>query len=97
LSAFRNLLADLGYDEIKIGIARPHNFVLSDNHQHEIDVHVILFNDKGDGIYGPPQQGGLYPAASLTGKGKIAGQEVHCISPEYAVSFHSGYAMKEKD
>ncbi|MFI5185903.1 MAG: nucleotidyltransferase domain-containing protein [Chitinophagales bacterium] len=38
-----------------------------------------------------------YPAASLTGKGKIGSLEVNCISPEYVLKFHSGYDLKEKD
>ena len=97
IPAFRKLLEDQGYKEIKLDIARPHNFVLGDKNNHEIDVHVIVLNDKGDGIYGPVQNGEVYPAAALTGKGKICNLEVDCISPEYVVKFHTGYFLKEKD
>jgi lincosamide nucleotidyltransferase A/C/D/E len=97
IPVFRKLLGAQRYIEIKPDISRPYNFVLSDDSNHEIDVHVILLNDKGDGIYGPIENGEIYPAASLTGKGKIGDLEVNCISPEYVVKFHSGYDLKEKD
>lgn len=79
---FRKLLEAKGYKEIKLEIARPHNFVLRDNKGHEIDVHVIELDNKGDGIYGPVENGKMYPAASLTGKGIIEDQKVRCISAE---------------
>ncbi len=85
------------YKEIKLDIARPHNFVLADDCGREIDVHVIALNDNGDGMYGAVENGVVFPAASLSGKGKIGNLEVNCISPEYVVKFHSGYVLKEKD
>jgi len=97
IPVLRKLLEAKGFGEIKPDIARPHNFVMADNNNHEIDVHVIVLNGKGDGIYGPVENGEMYPAASLTGKGKIGHLEVNCISPEYVVKFHSGYELKEKD
>ncbi len=77
--------------------ARPWNFVLADPSGREIDFHVIVIDEKGDGIYGPPENNEMYPAASLTGTGSILGQVVRCISPEWMVKFHSGYKLKEKD
>ena len=97
LSIFRQLLSGMGYREIKPEIARPHNFVLSDNHNHEIDIHVIVLNETGDGIYGHIEDGEIYPAGSLTGKGTIGNIEVDCISPEYVVKFHRGYSLQEND
>lgn len=97
VSKLRQLLDAQGYQEIKLEQARPWNFVLSDTHQREIDVHVIVLDDRGNGIYGPPANGELYPAASLKGTGVIDGQVVQCISPEWTVKFHSGYPLKEKD
>jgi lincosamide nucleotidyltransferase A/C/D/E len=86
-----------GYTEIKLDEARPWNFVLGDENGREIDVHVIELDDRGNGIYGPPEKAELYPAGSLTGAGTIEGQAVRCISPEWAVKFHSGYDLNEKD
>jgi lincosamide nucleotidyltransferase A/C/D/E len=97
LSHFCQLLSDWGYRETKPEIARSHNFVLSDAHNREIDIHVIVLNERGDGIYGPIDDGVFYPAASLTGKGTIGNIQVDCISPEYVVKFHSGYSLQEKD
>lgn len=48
-------------------------------------------------IPSPPEKGEKYPAASLTGTGKIDSQAVRCISPEWMVKFHSGYDLKDKD
>ena len=91
------LLQSRGYREIKLEEARPWNFVLADADGREIDFHVIVIDDKGDGIYGPPENHEMYPAASLTGTGSILGQAVRCISAEWMVKFHSGYKLKEKD
>jgi len=93
----RRLLQARGYADIKLEIARPWNFVLGDENGREIDVHVIVLDDQGDGIYGPPEKGEKYPAASLTGTGNIDGQAVRCISPEWMVKFHFGYDLKDKD
>jgi lincosamide nucleotidyltransferase A/C/D/E len=97
IPAFMRLLKAQEYKEIKLDIAQPHNIVLADDCSHEIDVHVIVLNENGDGMYGPVENGVVFPAASLTGKGKIGNLEVNCISPEYVVKFHSGYELKEKD
>jgi lincosamide nucleotidyltransferase A/C/D/E len=93
----RRLLQERGYTDIKLEDARPWNFVLGDENGREIDVHVIVLDDQGDGIYGPPEKGEKYPAASLTGTGNIDGQAVRCISPGWMVKFHSGYDLREKD
>ena len=97
VSKLCSLLQSRAYREIKPEEARPWNFVLADANGREIDFHVIVIDDKGDGIYGPPENNEMYPAASLTGTGSILGQAVRCISPEWMVKFHSGYKLKEKD
>jgi len=86
-----------GFKDIKRDDTNTWNFVLGDENGREVDVHVIVFDEKGNGIYGPPEKGEIYPADSLTGTGKIQGQTVRCISPEWMVKFHSGYQLKEKD
>jgi lincosamide nucleotidyltransferase A/C/D/E len=97
VSKLRELLEARGYKEIKLEIARPHNFVLADDQGHEVDVHVIVIDDQGNGIYGPVENGEMYPADALAGRGTIAGQAVRCISPEWTIKFHSGYELKQKD
>ena len=64
---------------------------------NEIDIHVITIDINGDGIYGPPENGEVYPAQSLTGTGSVNGIEVRCLTPEYQVRNHTGYKLKEKD
>ena len=93
----RQLLQKRRYRDIKLEDAKPWNFVLGDENGREIDVHVIVLDNEGNGFYGPPEKGEMYPAASLTGKGEIGGYAVRCISPEWMVKFHSGYQLKQKD
>ena len=93
----RQLLKMRGYKDIKLEEARAWNFVLGDENGREIDFHVIVLDDKGNGLYGPTEHGEMYPAASLTGIGSINGRPVRCISPQWMVKFHSGYKLKEKN
>ena len=97
VALLREVLLARGYREVRLEDGRPWNFVLGDENGREIDVHVIVLDDNGNGAYGPPEKGEMYPAASLTGTGIIDGQVVRCISPEWSVKFHSGYELKEKD
>jgi lincosamide nucleotidyltransferase A/C/D/E len=97
LLGFEQFLASQGYCRIKGEIERPFNFVMADHKAREIDVHVISLDERGNGIYGPPEKGVMYPADSLTGSGRIVGCSVRCISPHWMVKFHSGYALTEKD
>ena len=66
VTRLRQLLHKQGYREIKLQEARPWNFVLGDQNGREIDVQVIVIDEREDGIYGPPENGEMYPAASLT-------------------------------
>jgi len=93
----KEMLCGRGYKQIKMEHARDWNFVLGDEYGREIDVHVIVFDSQGNGIYGPKENGEMYPAASLTGTGLIEGRAVRCISPEWVLKFHSGYELKDKD
>lgn len=86
-----------GYKRIKREEERPHNFVLGDEYGHQVDLHVVVIDDDGNGIYGPSENGEMYPASSLTGKGKIGELAVKCISPEYMVIFHTQYEPDEDD
>ncbi len=51
----------------------------------EVDIFVIEFDEMGGGIYGPPENGAIFPADAFFGVGAVNGQEVRCLSPEYRV------------
>lgn len=97
LVVFEQFLESRGYHRVKREIERPFNFVLADRDDREIDVHVISLDENGDGIYGPPKNGLMYPAESLIGTGTISGSAVRCISPRWMVKFHRGYELTVKD
>ncbi len=92
-----DLLKARGYQDVPRDDTCAWNFVLGDAQGHEIDFHVITLDEAGKGIYGPKERGIMYPASSLTGKGKIGNISVKCTSAEDLVRFHSGYQLDEKD
>jgi lincosamide nucleotidyltransferase A/C/D/E len=93
----RMLLAAKGYTSQPRGDTSAWNFVLADSAGHELDVHVIEFDELGNGSYGPPANGQMYPASSLTGTGSVLGQPVRCIAARDLVQFHLGYELDEND
>ena len=97
LLKLRKILEEQGYKDIEQVDTRPYNFVLGDDSGHKIDVHVIVFDIEGNGIYGSLKKGNMYPAASLSGTGIINSHTVRCISPEYMVKFHTGYKLRDSD
>ena len=97
LLKFHKILKGQGYKDIKQIDTSSWNFVLGDDKGHKVDVHVIVFDVEGNGIYGPLRKGNMYPVASLSGMGAINGHTVKCISPEYMVKFHTGYKLRNSD
>jgi lincosamide nucleotidyltransferase A/C/D/E len=97
LEAAVALLREKGYCPAYRGDTRPWNFALGDEAGHEVDFHVIVLKEAGDGIYGPPENNDLYPAGALSGTGTVDGRSVDCISAEWLVRFHSGYALDAND
>ena len=64
----------------------------------EIDLHVIVLDEEGNGLYGPPERGEeMYPADALQGKGTVDGVPVRCISAEFQIRSHTGYEFSEAD
>lgn len=82
-----------GYDDVARGDTSPWNFVLGRG-EIEIDLHVIDIDGDGNGHLGPKD---VYPAESLTGRGRVGDREVDCISAEWMVRFHTGYDVDEDD
>jgi lincosamide nucleotidyltransferase A/C/D/E len=91
------ILESRGFSRVPTKDDKPWNFVLRDSQGREVDVHVVVFDGDGNGIYGPAENGDMYPAESLTGEGQIAGRRVRCISAEWQVRFHTGYEWDAND
>lgn len=83
--------------DIPMDDTRPWNFVMGEPGVRQIDFHVVEFNESGDGIYGPPENGQKFPASAFTGSGTIGGRPVRCMSVEYQVDSHTGYPLTQKD
>jgi lincosamide nucleotidyltransferase A/C/D/E len=88
----RTLLEARRYQDVPRSDTRDCNFVMGDDKGHEVDIHSYTFDAHGTLVFGV-----AYPLASLTGTGTIQGYPVKCISPEWMVEFHSGYALDEND
>jgi lincosamide nucleotidyltransferase A/C/D/E len=88
----RAILESRGFTDVPRDDTRDSNFVIGDDRGLQVDVHSFLFDADGRNIYGC-----AYPAESLTGAGTIDGQAVRCISPEWIVRFHTGYAVDSDD
>jgi lincosamide nucleotidyltransferase A/C/D/E len=97
LQKLRDVLSDRGF-EIRSG-GTESNFVLADSSGLEVDVHAIVFDPEGNGVY-RMQDGSdwIFPAAGFSGRGVIQGHAVRCLSPEVQVLCHAhGYVPTEKD
>src|SRR5262245_4085186 len=55
-------LRRMGYGPVSRDDTRRWNYVLGDGAGHEIDFHVIVLDAGGNGIYGPRQNGDIWPA-----------------------------------
>ena len=73
VTRFRSSLATHGFREVEQKDARHWNFVLADTHGRKVDVHVVVMDAEGKGVYGPLQNGDIYPASALAGRGVIDG------------------------
>jgi lincosamide nucleotidyltransferase A/C/D/E len=86
-----------GYADVPRDDTRPENFVLGDPSGHEIDLHVVVLDDNGNGVYGPLENGILFPAEALAGSGAVGGRTVSCLTPSWLVQSHTGYPVDEGD
>lgn len=91
-------LRERGFREMPREDSRPCNFVMGNGGGKAVDFHVIVLDDNGNGLYGPPEAAeGIYPAAALQGRGTVDGLPVRCTSPEFQISSHSGYELADTD
>jgi len=87
VGALRQALEARGYRDVPRDDTCAWNFVLGDDGGREVDIHVVVLDEAGNGRYGPAADGVAYPAAALTGSGTIDGLEVRCVSAAGMVAF----------
>lgn len=97
LPKLREYLEAQEYENVERDDTSVWNFVLCDDSGHEIDFHVINFDNDGNGIYGAKERGVMYPAYSFNGTGYVNGVAIRCLTAEYQVGSHTGYELKETD
>jgi lincosamide nucleotidyltransferase A/C/D/E len=93
----REALARIGF-VIRDG-APPHAFVLADGSGLEVDVHAVVLDEAGNGVHRMENGSDwVFPAEGLTGRGRVAGTSVRCLSPSAQVLCHAqGYVPDEND
>ena len=86
-----------GYELVAGGA--PKSFVVVDADGRQVDVHPVVLDDgRGGGVYLMDDgREWVYPAEGFTGRGRVAGREVRCLTPEVQVVVHAGYELTEKD
>ncbi|MBA2643234.1 MAG: aminoglycoside nucleotidyltransferase [Actinobacteria bacterium] len=90
VGALEALLARRGYRRVRG--AAPMSFELTDDEGRQVDVHPVVFNESGDGIYRMESgEDWVYPAAGFAGLGYLAGRRVRCLTPEVQMLCHTGY------
>ena len=73
------------------------NFVLGHPSHGMIDFHVVERTEDGGAVYGPGEIDWVITASELNVIGYIGGREVGCLSVDYQVRSHTGYALKDTD
>jgi lincosamide nucleotidyltransferase A/C/D/E len=91
LEALRTVLLGEGFEKVGEESATAWNFLLAHPRGAVVDLHIIVFDAHGNGVLGPPEQGNAYPAASLTGRGRIGDRTVDCVAAEWVLRFHDAY------
>jgi lincosamide nucleotidyltransferase A/C/D/E len=97
VEAARRQLESLGFRDVLNDDTRPWNFVMAHPDGREVDFHVINLDELGNGIYGPPENNELYPAATLSGTGTLDGYGVRCLSPDGLIAFRVDYPHPPRD
>lgn len=95
--AVRTALLESGHLDVPGDDTRAWNFVMGEPGIREVDFHVVVFDDEGNGAYGPPANGDVFPVAAFAGAGQIGGRGVRCMTAQYQVGSHTGYPLAPKD
>ena len=93
----RAVLGDAGFVQSEGG--RSFNFAMADRQGREVDVHAVVMDSAGNGLYGsiPGSSGEMYPVGAFGGSGLVDGERVRCVTAEFLVTSRSGYELHESD
>jgi len=97
LPKLREVLGRRGFERQQGGTES--NFVLADRSGLEVDVHAIVFDQDGNGVYRMENGSDwIFPPAGFIGRGVVQGIGVRCLTPETQVLCHAhGYVPTAKD
>jgi lincosamide nucleotidyltransferase A/C/D/E len=76
----------------------PMSFESVDADGRQVDVHPVVFDERGDGVY--VMRSGLawsYPAAGFAGTGQCSTRDVRCLTAEVQILCHDGYELDQQD
>jgi len=80
------------------GGGAPMSFELTDDEGRQVDVHPVVFDERGDGVYRMRDGGDwLYPANGFAGVGHVGGRRVRCRTAEVQLLCHGGYEPDADD
>ena len=76
----------------------PLSFMVVDPLGRQVDVHPVVSDEDGDGIYQMDhERTWTYPADGFEGVGHVAGKRVRCLTARVQMLVHSGYELGQKD
>jgi lincosamide nucleotidyltransferase A/C/D/E len=77
----------------------PNSLVLADGTGLEVDIHAVVFDSDGNGVYRMENgKDWIFPVEAFSGRGIVEGMSVRCLSPTTQVLCHAqGYVPTEKD
>ncbi len=86
------LLEAEGYSEVTRRDSSDWMYVAGNRQGNQVDVHVFEYDKGGNNSYGVE-----YPFGSLTGTGRVNGQQVRCVDAKWMLRFKTAYPPKAKD
>ncbi len=95
VDAIKSALASFGYTLAEDHL--PVRFVMRESAGSQLDFHTVTFDEQGGGVQAQPGGGSFrYPPEGFV-RGKIAGEQIGCISAEVQILCHLGYEPTSKD
>jgi lincosamide nucleotidyltransferase A/C/D/E len=92
----KDVLAARGY--VVAGGGAPMSVELVDSDGRQVDVHPVVFDEQGNGVYLiRTGEEWSYPAAGFVGRGSVLDREVRCLTAEVQVLCHEGYELDTHD